>query len=90
MMMIIQNDINYHCLSCDNTKEENEEVETKSGKDTRGDKDTKNTKNTKGTKGTKTDKEVKVIKDEHKIKCSICQRWHHYIGSVDGCGCVTF
>ena len=74
----------------DNTKEENEEVETKSGKDTRGDKDTKNTKNTKGTKGTKTDKEVKVIKDEHKIKCSICQRWHHYIGSVDGCGCVTF
>ena len=68
----------------DNTKEDNEEVETKSGKDTKNDKDTK------GTKGTKTDKEVKVIKDEHKIKCSICRRWHHYIGSVDGCGCVLF
>ena len=35
-------------------------------------------------------KEVKVIKDEHKIKCSICQRWHHYLGSIDGCGCFIY
>ena len=25
------------------------------------------------------DKEIKVIKDEHKIKCSICRRWHHFV-----------
>ena len=36
------------------------------------------------------DKEVKVVKDEHKIKCSICQRWHHYLGSIDGCGCFIY
>ena len=36
------------------------------------------------------DKEIKVIKDEHKIKCSICRRWHHFVGSVDGCGCALF
>ena len=36
------------------------------------------------------DNEVKVIKDEHKIKCIICDKWHHYVGSVDGCGCNIF
>ena len=36
------------------------------------------------------DNEIKVIKDEQKIKCSICKRWHHYIGNVEGCGCILF
>ena len=35
----------------------------------------------------KDDNEIKVIKDEHKIKCAICRRWHHYAGSSESCGC---
>ena len=38
----------------------------------------------------KNSNEVKVKKDEHKIKCSICRRWHHYLGDVEGCGCSIF
>ena len=34
--------------------------------------------------------EVKVIKEENKIKCSICKKWHRYNGNVDGCGCFIF
>ena len=36
------------------------------------------------------DDEIKVVKEEHKIKCSICRRWHHYSGSSEGCGCNIF
>ena len=36
------------------------------------------------------DNEVKVIKDDHKIKCIICDKWHHYLGNVEGCGCNIF
>ena len=36
------------------------------------------------------DDEVKVIKDEHKIKCKICQKWHNYVGNVESCGCNIF
>ncbi len=35
-------------------------------------------------------KEIKVNKDEHKIKCEICDVWHHYSGDIDGCGCNIF
>ena len=34
------------------------------------------------------DNEVKVSKDEHKIKCKICQKWHRYSGNVESCGCI--
>ena len=34
--------------------------------------------------------EIKVNKEENKVKCEICEVWHHYTGDIDGCGCHIF
>ena len=61
----------------DTENEENEEEEDEDGD---GDKEKKK----------KGDDEIKISKEEHKIKCSLCCKWHHYVGNTEGCGCFIF